>query len=161
MNLEPSIYKIFFILFAALCPLVLGKQFIFFKFKHCDQRKALCEAKKLDKKEHSICQTIFLQVTLVYICTRQQILDRKFLCNKEVWSSDAIKTFLIHLVGTLYKVRAHKHESKNEYQNWDIFGFVTFSIFLHNVTLFVFSIPKSVTLCKSIKNAPGLKICPY
>ena len=49
------------------------------------------------------------------------------------------------VINTLYKVRAHKHESKNS-QNGHIFGFVTFWI------------PKSVTLCKNFKKVTNPKI---
>ena len=37
------------------------------------------------------------------------------------------------VINTLYKVRAHKHESKNS-QNGPIFGFVTFLILVYSVT---------------------------
>ena len=59
-----------------------------------------------------------------------------------------------------YKVRTHEHDC----QNGHIFGFVTFLIFLHNVTLFVWTIPKSVTFCKNLKkvtdpNIQGSSAC--
>ena len=55
---------------------------------------------------------------------------RKRMCTSPLHSN------CVPPVRSLYKVRAHKHESKNDPQNGHIFGFVTFLIFLHNVILY-------------------------